>query len=90
MFFGRCRTRPPGLPARQPRASALAHAGADLCDFTDVEDSYRVTFTVDGHRHVSVVSKADLTVQSAGICLSGEDEKFDLNSLVGVLREGGV
>ena len=70
---------------------ALAHAGAALRDFADVgEDAYRVTYTVDGRRHTSVVGRRDLTVRSAGICLSGEDEKFDLASLVGVLREGGM
>jgi hypothetical protein len=67
---------------------ALAHAGAILCDFTDAEDAYRVTFNVDGRRFTSIVRKDDLTVQSAGICLSGQDRDFDLNSLVGVLREG--
>jgi hypothetical protein len=67
---------------------ALAHGGATLHDFTDARDSYRVTYTVDGRRHVSVVDKRNLTVQSTGICLSGEDQKFDLESLVGVLREG--
>ena len=68
--------------------AALAHAGATLRDFTDAGDSYRVSYTVDGRRHTSVVRKGDLMVQSAGICLSGEDRLFDLNSLVGVLREG--
>jgi hypothetical protein len=66
---------------------ALRHAGADLRDFADAGDAYRVSFEVDGRRHTSVIRKRDLTVQAAGICLSGQDASFDLQSLVGVLRE---
>ena len=67
--------------------SALGHAGAVLRGYVERADVYTVTYEVDGQRHVSAVSKADLSVQVAGICLSGEDEHFDLQSLVGVIRE---
>jgi len=66
---------------------ALAHAGAELKDYLECADTYRVTYEVDGQRHVSVVDQNDLSVQVAGICLSGEDRHFDLQSMVGVLRE---
>jgi len=72
---------------------ALQHAGAELKSYVERPDVYTVTYEVDGQRHISAVSKKDLAVQVAGICLSGEDEKFDLHSLVGVIREaesGGI
>lgn len=68
--------------------AALEHAGANLRSFIDRRDVYTVTYEVDGERHVSAISKKDLSVHAAGICLSGEDAKFDLQSLVGVIREG--
>jgi hypothetical protein len=81
------------LEARRDRTAdrlraALAHAGAELRDYLDRGDVYRVTYEVDGREHVSVIGKDDLSVQVAGICLSGEDQSFDLQSLVGVIREG--
>jgi hypothetical protein len=67
---------------------AVEHAGAELRQFSELRDVYRVSYIVDGRRHTSVIRKNDLSVQSAGICLSGQDTKFDLASLVSILRAG--
>lgn len=75
-------------PVRQRLQENLSHAGARLVDYLERGDSYRVTYVVGGARYTSSVDKRDLTVQSAGICLNGEDQNFDLASLVGVLHEG--
>jgi hypothetical protein len=67
--------------------AALEHAGAEFRNYNEHGDIYRVSYEVDGQRHTSVVARNDLSVQVAGICLSGEDHHFDLQSLVGVLRQ---
>jgi hypothetical protein len=87
---GRRRSQPPPTDTVARRLSSdLSHAGAQLIEYLERGDSYRVTYCVDGQRFTSSVNKEDLSVQVAGICLSGEDRLFDLASLVGVLREGG-
>jgi hypothetical protein len=67
---------------------ALSHAGATLSSYIERENVYTLTFNVDEQTHRSAIHKDDLTVLVAGICLSGEDREFDLQSLVGVLHEG--
>jgi hypothetical protein len=80
--------RPEADAAGHRLRDSLSHAGARLVDYLERADSFRVHFTVGGRPYTSSVDKNDLTVQVSGICLSGEDQKFDLASLVGVLREG--
>lgn len=67
---------------------ALQMGGGELQEYRDRKDHWVVEWTTaDGERHTSAISKTDLTVMSAGICLSGEDEKFDLQSLVGIVEK---
>lgn len=75
-------------PIFQRLRESLSHAGAELIGYVERADGFRVTYHAGGRQFTSAVDKKDLTVQVAGICLSGEDRKFDLASLVGVLREG--
>lgn len=67
---------------------ALERGGALLRSYVERGNTYTVEFTVGGERHRSVVDSETLQVTSAGICLSGGDRNFDLQSLVGVIREG--
>ncbi|HJQ26443.1 MAG TPA: hypothetical protein VKA60_21190 [Blastocatellia bacterium] len=97
----RRRVRPPGAQHEQSvpdfateaerdewrLREALRVGGGDLQGFTDRGDYWVVEWTTrGGHRHTSAISKAGLTVISSGICLSGRDRDFDLQSLVGVIE----
>jgi hypothetical protein len=66
---------------------ALKVGGGELQQFQDRGDYWTVDWTTaDGVRHTSAIAKDDLTVVSSGICLSGRDRDFDLQSLVGVME----
>ncbi|MBO3460723.1 hypothetical protein G7B40_035740 [Aetokthonos hydrillicola Thurmond2011] len=67
---------------------ALQMGGGTLTQFYDRGDYWTVDWTTaDGVRHSSAIAKTDLTVISSGICLSGRDRDFDLQSLVGVMEQ---
>lgn len=67
---------------------ALKMGGGELSQFQDRGDYWVVDWTTaDGIRHTSAIAKDDLTVISSGICLSGRDRDFDLQSLVGVIEQ---
>jgi hypothetical protein len=66
---------------------ALKLGGGELHQFHDRGDYWTVYWiTSDGTRHTSAIAKENLTVVSSGICLSGRDRDFDLQSLVGVME----
>lgn len=67
---------------------ALRVGGGVLRGYRDQGEFWLVEWqTPDGEQHSSTIRKRDLTVISAGICLSGQDRTFDLQSLVGVIRD---
>lgn len=69
---------------------AVTFMGGTLLDFSEVNETIRVQFQVGGRRFTSSVALAqnDFQVLSAGVCLSGDDNLFDLTTLVGVLKRG--
>ena len=66
----------------------VEHAGGKFVRFVERSDHYSVTYNVDGEEFTSHISKDERRmVITAGICLSGNDRRFDLKSLVTVVRE---
>lgn len=67
---------------------AVRHAGGFFKSYIERHDSYTVIFAIEGGEYRATIEKSGLGVISAGICLSGYDKKFDLQSLVSVVKEG--
>jgi hypothetical protein len=65
---------------------ALMVGGAQLIGYETSAGILRVTWERNGQRSVTLVN-ANLDVVSAGICLSGADQHFDLASIIGVVRD---
>lgn len=66
---------------------SLEMGKAKLIDYKEQGNVLTVQWEFDGRRQSSTVRKGDLTVITAGICLSGTDQRFDLTSLPSVFRE---
>ncbi|MGB1204462.1 MAG: hypothetical protein ACPG5B_02380 [Chitinophagales bacterium] len=77
------------LPSDKKRLErALTIGGGSLQSFTDRGDCWTVEWkTTTGETHSSLIDKKDLRVLSSGICLSDQDERFDLQSLVAVIEQ---
>jgi hypothetical protein len=65
---------------------ALHMGGARLLGYETTDYDIRVTWERSGQRNVTLVDP-QLGVVSAGICLSGEDQRFDLTSIVDVVGD---
>lgn len=91
--FPQPRPTPHPRPSQRPESEetrlrrALQAGGGELNRYVDRDDHYTVEWTDSrGLQHSSAISKDQLTVLSAGICLDGFDRDFDLQSLVGVVE----
>jgi hypothetical protein len=63
-------------------------AGGKFVRFDEKSDHISVTYSVDGQQFTTRITKDPRRmVISAGLCLAGDDRKFDLKSLVTVIRE---
>ena len=67
--------------------AAGERAGGNYISYSDLNNNeIKVSYEVDGKTITSTLSD-DLNVMSAGICLSGGDRAFDLQSVVTVVKE---
>jgi len=74
--------------SRELIEEALGHAGARLDAFwLQNENQATVRFERNGRTHTASIDPKNLTLFSAGVCLSGQDQEFDLTSLVSILEE---
>ena len=72
--------------AERQLRDALMVGGARLIGYESSAGVLRVIWECDGQRSVTLVN-GNLDVVSAGICLSGADQHFDLASIIGVVRD---
>lgn len=66
---------------------AIKRGGGIYKSFVERGNTYTITYSINNKDFTSTVD-TNLRVQSSGICLSGRDKMFDLQSLMSVIREG--
>ncbi|MDW8028398.1 MAG: hypothetical protein RMK94_08415 [Armatimonadota bacterium] len=74
------------LLAERKMRHQLSLLGAQLVSIQQQGENYIIRWR-DGRREYMTVLYSPLSVVSAGICLAGREHKFDLASIVGVMRE---
>jgi len=67
---------------------AVQRVGGSFKSYIERPNFYTVIFSIGEREYTTAIEKNDFEIISAGICLSGEDRKFDLQSLVSVVQEG--
>lgn len=76
------------LTAEDKVKIAVARAGGNFRNMVDRGGIFTVSFEVDGQTFTPTVNANNLMLENAGICLSGGDRAFDLESFVHIAREG--
>lgn len=68
---------------------AVEYMNGRLISYVEIDNELmNVSFMVDGRSFTSTINKETLQIVHAGICLDGEDRKFDLTTLVPIMRKG--
>ncbi len=65
----------------------IKRGGGNFASYKEIGGVYTVTYEIQNQTFTSVIRK-DMKVESAGICLSGTDKEYDLQSLISVVKEG--
>lgn len=68
--------------------TAVARAGGNFRNMVDRGGIFTVSFEVDGQTFTPTINANNLMLENAGICLSGYDRAFDLESFVCLTKQG--
>lgn len=72
-------------PTERKAKDILATEGAELISLKETRNGYSVSFNYQGRRH-SIRMKEDLMLMDAGMCLSGRDRNYSLDTFLAILK----